>query len=147
MQSLLKRYTPPMSQPKFLQKPLDQMSPEEWESICDGCGLCCQITLQDEDTNELTQTNAACRYLCLNSHRCTDYANRQVNVPSCVRLTPQNIHDLDWAPQSCSYRRVAAGQPLAAWHHLLCGDREEVHRTGPSMKGELICEDDVEWDY
>lgn len=127
-----------MKQPEFLTKPLEQMTAEEWESLCDGCGLCCQVTEEDEDSGELTLTNQACEFLCLNTHRCTDYANRFANQPNCVKVTPQNLHELYWLPYSCAYRLVAAGHPLPDWHHLICGDREEVHRSGPSMKGELI---------
>lgn len=133
------------AQPEFLKKPLVEMTPDEWESICDGCGLCCQIRLEDEDTHEIVLSNAACKYLCLNSHRCTDYANRQQNVPDCVKVTPANVHALNWLPHTCSYRVVARGEKLPSWHHLICGDAEQVHRKGPSMKGELISELEAEW--
>lgn len=132
-------------QPDFLAKPLDQMTPAEWESLCDGCGLCCQIRVEDEDTGETALSNAACKYLCLNSLQCTDYANRQQNVPDCVKVTPANIYQLDWLPHTCGYRLAAFGKPLPRWHHLICGDKNRVHTRGPSMKGELISEEDAEW--
>jgi uncharacterized protein len=135
-----------MKQPTFTHKPMTQMSAEEWESLCDGCGLCCQIRLEDEDTGEIALSNAACRYLCLKSHSCTDYANRQKNVADCVKVTPENVHELDWLPHTCAYRLVAAGKPLPRWHHLLCGDKQRVHTHGPSMRGELISEDEADWD-
>jgi uncharacterized protein len=133
-------------QPAFTRKPLHEMTPDEWESLCDGCGLCCQIRVQDEDTDEIALSNVACRYLCLDTLSCTDYTNRQSNVPDCVKITPANVFALDWLPHSCAYRLVAYGQPLPAWHHLLCGDRTRVHTRGPSMKGNLISEDDADWD-
>ena len=125
-------------QPDFLQKPMDQMTQEEWESICDGCGLCCQVTEEEEDSGELTLTNQACEFLCLNTHQCKDYANRLQIQPFCVTVTPQNLQTLYWLPASCGYKLVANDLPLPKWHHLICGDKEEVHRTGPSMKGSLI---------
>jgi uncharacterized cysteine cluster protein YcgN (CxxCxxCC family) len=125
--------------------PLDKLSPEQWESLCDGCGLCCQIRLEDIDTGEVVLSNAACRYLDTCSHQCTDYSNRLKNVPDCVKITPQNVHELDWLPHSCAYRLVAAGHDLPEWHHLICGDKQAVHSRGPSMHGELISEDDAEW--
>lgn len=134
-----------MPQPDFLSKPLAEMTAEEWESLCDGCGLCCQLRVEDEDTGEIALSNAACRYLCLNSHQCTDYANRQSNVPDCVRVTPENIRELHWLPHTCGYRLAAAGQPLPRWHRLICGDPNRVHTHGPSMKGALISEDEAEW--
>ncbi len=135
-----------MTQPEFLKKPLKEMTESEWESLCDGCGLCCQMSLQDEDTGQIALSNVACRYLCLNTHSCTDYANRQTNVPDCIKATPDNIMGFDWLPPSCGYRLVAHGHPLPEWHHLVCGDKQRVHTHGPSMLGELISEDEADWD-
>ena len=135
-----------MQQPEFLHKPMAQMNAAEWESLCDGCGLCCQIRLEDEDSGEIALSNVACRYLCHNTHHCTDYANRQVNVPDCVKVTPENVAALNWLPHTCGYRLVSQGEPLPSWHHLICGELDEVHRSGPSMKGAIISEDEAEFD-
>lgn len=134
------------TQPAFLQKPLAEMTPDEWESLCDGCGLCCQIRVEDEDTGEIALSNVACRYLCLNSHRCTDYGNRFANVPDCMKVTPGNVHELHWLPATCGYRLAAFGQPLPRWHHLICGDKNRVHTHGPSMRGTLVSEDEADWE-
>jgi uncharacterized cysteine cluster protein YcgN (CxxCxxCC family) len=135
-----------MKQPSFLSKPLAEMSAEEWESLCDGCGLCCQIRVEDEDTGEITLSNVACRLLCLETNLCGDYANRKSIVPDCVKVTPANIRDLDWLPHTCGYRRAAFGMKLPSWHHLVCGDRGRVHTHGPSMLGSLISEDEADWE-
>lgn len=135
-----------MQQPEFLKKPMAQMTQEEWESLCDGCGLCCQVRVEDEDTGEIALSNVACRQLCLKTHTCKDYANRHALVADCVAVTPDNIHQLTWLPATCGYRLVAQGFPLPKWHHLICGDRNRVHRYGPSMKGSLISEDEADWD-
>lgn len=134
-----------MSQPDFITKPMERMTAAEWESLCDGCGLCCQIRVEDEDTGEMALSNVACRYLCLKTHQCTDYANRQKNVADCIKVTPQNVHELTWLPVTCAYRLVAHGHPLPDWHHLVCGDKRRVHTRGPSMKGSIISEDDADW--
>lgn len=137
-----------MNQTDFLSKPMDQMSSKEWESLCDGCGLCCQIRVEDIDSGEIALSNIACRYLCFNSHHCKDYENRQANVDDCVKITPQNVHELEWLPHSCAYRTIARGEQLPDWHYLICGDKERVHTDGPSMKGELVSEENVDWsDY
>jgi uncharacterized cysteine cluster protein YcgN (CxxCxxCC family) len=128
-------------------KSLFEMTNAEWESLCDGCGLCCQIRLEDEDTGEIALSDVACRFLDLCSHRCKDYANRQNNVPDCVKVTPANVRELTWLPHSCGYRLVAAGHDLPDWHPLISGDPATVHRKGPSMLGDLVSEDDVDWPF
>ena len=133
-------------QPAFLSKPLAHMSEGEWESLCDGCGLCCQIRLEEEDSGETVLSNIACRYLCLKSHACSDYANRFANVPDCTKVTPENVGELDWLPHSCAYRIVWRGEALPNWHPLISGEQASVHRNGPSMKGALISEDEAELD-
>ena len=132
--------------PFWRYKNLDEMTAAEWESLCDGCGLCCQIRVEDDDTGEIALTDAACRLLDLCSHRCSDYANRQARVRDCVAITPDNVHRLNWLPASCGYRLVASGYDLPEWHHLVCGDPDRVHEEGPSMLGELVSEEDVEWE-
>jgi hypothetical protein len=100
--------TDPMKQPEFLSKPIAEMTEAEWESLCDGCGLCCQIRVEDEDSGEIALSNVACRFLCLSDNRCSDYPNRKVNVPDCVKVTPENILSLDWRLSPCGFRSAAA---------------------------------------
>ncbi len=131
------------AQPAFLTKTLSDMTDEEWESLCDGCGLCCQHRANHPVSGEEVRSNVACRCLDLEALRCTDYAMRTVAVPFCVQLTPENIHSLSWLPDSCAYKRVAQGEGLPEWHHLICGDREEVHRRGISKRGQLMSDSEV----
>jgi uncharacterized cysteine cluster protein YcgN (CxxCxxCC family) len=126
--------------PFWERKRLDQMSAREWESLCDGCGLCCLIRFEDEDSGEIIPTRVSCRLFDGDACGCKDYANRKAQVPDCIKLTPWNIEDLQWMPRSCAYRRLHEGKPLPVWHPLLTGDRETVHTAGVSIRGQTINE-------
>lgn len=119
------------------------MTEAEWESLCDGCGRCCLHKLRDEDTDEISFTNVACRLLDLNTARCSDYERRQAKVPDCVRLTPRSLAGVDWLPPSCAYRRLGEGKDLPRWHPLITGDPASVHRAGASVTGRALSERDA----
>ena len=131
------------ARPFWETTPLNRMSREQWESLCDGCGKCCVHKLEDEETGEIFPTNVCCRLLDPATARCRDYRNRKALVPECVRLTPDRLSDIDWLPDSCAYLRVHRGQGLPEWHHLITGDRQSIHRAGQSVAGRVISEDQV----
>jgi len=134
-----------MAQKPFWEaKRLEQMTVPEWESLCDGCGLCCLIRFEDEDTGQIIPTRVACRLLDAELCRCADYPGRKVLVPDCVKLTPYNIDDLPWMPGSCAYRRLHEGRSLPSWHPLITGDPESVHAAQVSVRGQTISEDCLE---
>jgi len=126
--------------PFWREKTLEDMSNEEWESLCDGCGRCCLHKIRYELTDDLAFTNVACRMLDLDGCGCKDYANRRKHVPDCVQLTPAEVRDIDWLPPTCGYRRVAEGKDLLWWHPLVSGDPETVHAAGISVRGLAIGE-------
>jgi uncharacterized cysteine cluster protein YcgN (CxxCxxCC family) len=121
-------------------KSLSEMSPAEWESLCDGCGLCCLVRFEDEVTGEVIPTRVHCRLFDPDLCRCRDYENRRAHVPDCIKLSPGNIEDLAWMPRSCAYRRLNEGKPLPRWHPLITGDPESTHRAGVSVRGQTVCE-------
>ncbi len=123
--------------------PLNRMSRQQWESLCDGCGKCCVHKLEDDETGEIFPTNVACRLLDPRTALCKDYANRRAHVPECVRLTPAKLETIEWLPSSCAYLRVHRGEGLADWHPLVSGDPNSVHRAGISVRGKTVSEDDV----
>ena len=128
------------------RKSLAQMTPDEWESLCDGCGLCCMQKVQDEDSGDVFYTDIACRLFDIDSCRCTDYANRVQQVPDCLVLTPDEKDAYEWLPGSCAYRRLANGMDLPGWHPLITGRPESVHDAGISMQGKAVSENDTdEW--
>jgi uncharacterized protein len=123
--------------PFLKTKTLAQMSAAEWESLCDGCGKCCLSKIEDEDTAEIFYTSVICRLFDEGTCRCTDYANRSIQVPDCVTLDIENVSALSWLPKTCAYKLVMEGKDLYPWHHLVCGDPNEVHRQGVSVRGKI----------
>lgn len=129
--------------PFWLSKRLQDMTRDEWESLCDGCGKCCLIKLEDEDTGRVHHTSVACHLLDGSTGRCRDYTHRRRHVPDCVNLSDVDILSLRWLPSSCAYRRVARGLDLPEWHPLVSGDPDSVRRFGQSVAGRVISELEV----
>jgi uncharacterized cysteine cluster protein YcgN (CxxCxxCC family) len=132
------------SEPFWLHVPLDAMTPEQWESLCDGCGRCCLVKLEDEDTGKIHATDVGCRLFDAGSCRCRDYENRTTAVPDCVGLTPSVVRELRWLPPTCAYRLVSQGEDLPPWHPLVSGRPESVVEAGVSVAGKVFAlEDEV----
>ena len=127
-----------MTKEFWQEKTLEQMSPAEWESLCDGCGKCCMNKIEDEDTGELLFTNVACELFDAKTCRCVSYKKRKRFVPDCQQLTPKKVRSLPWLPKTCAYRLVAEKKPLPKWHHLVSGSKETVHKAGVSMKHKSV---------
>lgn len=129
--------------PYWKRKTLAEMTAEEWEGLCDGCGICCLNKLEDWDTGEVAFTSVACRLLDAHSCRCKDYENRQATVPDCIRLTLDEVETISWLPPTCAYRLISEGEDLYWWHYLVSGDRETVHQAGISIRGRTVSEEVV----
>lgn len=130
---------------------LNELNQSEWEALCDGCGMCCLIKLEDDETNEVAYTKVACKLLDCQTAQCSDYPNRFDFVPDCIQLTPEKLETIQWLPSSCAYRRVKEGKNLPNWHHLITGSRESILKARKSAAGrcvsELVVEDDEIEDF
>ncbi|EHJ99286.1 MULTISPECIES: YcgN family cysteine cluster protein [Rhizobium/Agrobacterium group] len=132
--------------PFWKTKSLEEMSGQEWESLCDGCGLCCLNKLEDWDTGEVVFTSVRCQLLDGESCRCSDYENRRATVPDCIQLDLKKVHEIRWLPPTCAYALVRDGKDLYWWHYLVSGDVNTVHQAGISARGRTVNELDVEVD-
>ena len=143
----VKRAAKSADQPFWEVKPLGAMTPAEWESLCDGCGRCCVIKLEDDETDELHYTDIACRLFDDQACRCGNYALRARLVEGCVVITPKTLPTIaHWMPPTCAYRLLHEGKPLYDWHPLLSGDPESVHAAGISLRGRVVPEYQVDED-
>ncbi|CRL45342.1 hypothetical protein SGGMMB4_02988 [Sodalis glossinidius str. 'morsitans'] len=128
-------------------KTLAEMSDEEWESLCDGCGRCCLNKLIDADTDEIYFTNVACDQLNLKTCQCRHYANRFAYEPDCIKLTRKNLATFNWLPPTCAYRLHSEGKPLPYWHPLLSGSKSAMHGERISVRHIAVRESEViDWE-
>ena len=128
----------------FWEKPLEALNPTEWEALCDGCGRCCTLRYECEDSGEITESNVACQLLDCATCRCSDYGNRFARVPACTEISLSLLQDeaaRNRLPPSCAYRLRAEGYALADWHPLVAGHSRAMQAIGIGLAGQLINED------
>lgn len=135
-----------MSDPFWKTKSLEDLTPEEWESLCDSCGKCCLHKLQDEDSGEIFYTYVVCRLMDLATCRCTAYLERTVLNPTCLKLDIEKVRTLTWLPDTCAYRLLREGKGLLDWHPLVSGSADTVFKAGLSVLGKCISEQEVNMD-
>lgn len=134
---------PGVQNPFWKIKTIDQMTRSEWESLCDGCARCCLHKFQDESTGEVSYTYVSCRFLEVHRCRCTIYNDPYINNLTCRKISPDNIRQLTWLPETCAYRLIAEKKDLAWWHPLVSGDPDTVHLASVSVRGIAVPEENV----
>ena len=129
-----------IEKPFWRVKKMKDMNKQEWESLCDNCGKCCCIRLEDEETGDIYITDVACKLFDAETCKCTSYASRSEKVSDCVKLTKDNIDKLQWMPRTCAYRLISEGKELPYYHHLVSGSSSTIHDEGMSVKNEVVSE-------
>ncbi len=134
-----------MSERPFWQRlSLEQMTDQQWESVCDGCGQCCLNKLQDAETDVIYFTNVACNQLDLTSCRCSNYPQRFQLEPDCIKLDRENLKTFFWLPKTCGYRLLAEGKSLPIWHPLRQGNSTMMHSRRISVRHIAVHENEVQ---
>ncbi|KPA11713.1 Uncharacterized conserved protein UCP006173 [Candidatus Magnetomorum sp. HK-1] len=119
---------------------LEDLSYDQWEKLCDGCGQCCIHKLLNED-GTLYLTDLACKNLDTQNIWCRCYDRRNDKQTLCTILKPINIVDnLNWLPETCAYRRLYEKKSLPDWHPLISNDPDTVYKSGHSIQGKVISE-------
>lgn len=126
------------------EKSPNEMTTEEWESLCDNCGKCCLHKLEDEDTGKIFYTSVVCDLIDLKSCRCTQYSERCTLVPDCLDLKQHDFADYTWLPTTCAYKLLAEGKDLPAWHPLVSGSSETVNEAGVSISSYAMKESEID---
>ena len=79
---------------------------EEWESICNQCGLCCYEKYERGD-GSIEFTNTPCRYLS-RENTCKVYPYRFHVCDDCNVVNPEVVLRGDLLPPECTYVQLAA---------------------------------------
>ena len=127
----------------WMTKELDQLNQNEWESICDGCGNCCMVKIQNEETGQIETTTVSCKFLDIKTCRCMIYDERLLSKSDCIKLSPENIKKYTWLPETCAYRRLSEGKSLDWWHPLISGDHKAIHQEGISVRDRAVSEQHI----
>ncbi len=85
---------------------LRNCSPEKWDSICKGCGICCLHKVNMEivpGVDQIAFTNLCCNHLDTKTKKCTIYNKRQKICHNCAKVTLDLVLDGELLPAGCGY--------------------------------------------
>ena len=133
-----------MLKKNFWKKKLIQFNKEEWEALCDRCGKCCLVKLEDENSRDIYYTNISCKLLCVTSATCKNYKDRKKIVKDCTTLNYKNIDALKWMPNTCSYKLINEGKKLPSWHYLVTGSFREMKKQKKCVRNRVTNEKEID---
>ena len=103
------------------------LTEDEWELLCDCCGLCCLYKIRDEDTGELFFTSVMCRYMDKATTHCKCYDKRFKKMPTCTKISTETLPKIAcWLPKSCAYRCLYERMSLPDWHPIFSDPSSEA---------------------
>lgn len=134
-------------EPEFWKhKKLEEMSKEEWELLCDGCGKCCLNKL--EIKGKIKFTKARCRFLDCQTCLCQVYEHRFKVMADCRDIDLAAVREKPrWLPKTCAYWLLDNGYDLPDWHPLITKKASSVHEAGYSLKNRTLVNETEVVDY
>ncbi len=127
----------------IVNSPLNKLSEQEWEALCDHCGRCCLIKLENDRTDEVFYTNIICRQYDIEKGRCGSYSTRQQSVPGCIVIRQFGSDIYSQLPETCAYRLRYHNKPLPEWHPLLIGHTEKMQQMGIYVNQRVVSEQSI----
>lgn len=79
---------------------------DEWEALCEHCGLCCYERTVYDDGEMAIDLNAPCEFLNTETNLCAVYPKRFERCPGCTKITPRIATSKYFLPPTCAYRRL-----------------------------------------
>jgi len=130
----------------FYEKPLSELTDEEWEQICMRCGKCCMCKYSDGDVIHFS--NHMCQFFDVKKGICSCYSNRfDVAGNECKKISIDLLEKyLNLLPPSCAYRCLYEGRGLPSYHPLLTGDPKSVENAGQTVKSLQIFSENAQSD-
>ncbi|MBN4080222.1 YcgN family cysteine cluster protein [Beggiatoa alba] len=125
---------------RIISSPLEELSEQEWEALCDHCGRCCLIKLEDDQTNEVFYTNMICRMYDIEKGGCSCYSNRKKKIAECIVIKDSGDEIYSQLPETCAYRLRYNNKPLPDWHPLIAGDTQKMQQAGLFVKHRVVSE-------
>lgn len=134
-------------EPEFWKhKKLAEMSRDEWEALCDGCGKCCLNKI--EIKGQIKWTNTHCRFLDCQSCLCKIYPHRFEVVEDCRDIDLAAVREKPrWLPKTCAYWLLDNGYDLPDWHPLVTGLASSVQKAQMSLNGRHLVNETKVKDY
>ena len=87
----------------IINTPLEELSEQEWEALCDNCGRCCLVKLEDDETDEVFYTNIVCGLYDIEQGQCSNSLKRKETFPGSVVNSRVGDALDSQLPDTCAY--------------------------------------------